>query len=286
MPDVSAYPLLRTKRRRRRWRVRVDPARVRLAAVLLAALTLLAALLWASRPGPPDPAAALAEARTTLAAGNYNAARSNALRAVTANGRSPAAQLILAEALLELGEGLAAEAALDRAKQAGAPPEQVHHLAARARLLQGDAAGALDRVEIADPRHAGDLARVRAGALASRGQGAAAQAVLEERLARDARDARAWTALGRLRLAADEMGAAADAAATAVRLAPGEPAALTLQGEVVRTRFGLVAALPWFEAALKRDAFYHPALIEYAATLGEAGRHAEALAVTREALKA
>jgi hypothetical protein len=29
--------------------------------------------------------------------------------------------------------------------------------------------------------------------------------------------------------------------------------ALVLRGEMVRSQYGLVAALPWFEAALKRD---------------------------------
>ncbi|MEG8018441.1 hypothetical protein [Sphingomonas sp. LR55] len=72
----------------------------------------------------------------------------------------------------------------------------------------------------------------------------------------------------------------------AVALAPREPSALTLQGEVIRDRYGLVAALPWFEAALKRDAYYHPALIEYAATLGDVGRNADMLVATRRALQA
>jgi tetratricopeptide (TPR) repeat protein len=59
-----------------------------------------------------------------------------------------------------------------------------------------------------------------------------------------------------------------------------------LQAEIVRTRYGLTAALPWFAAALQRDAYYHPALIEYAATLGEVGRYADMLAATRRALAA
>lgn len=286
VPDVSAYPLLRA-RRRRRWRLRRPDARtVRLAAVMVGALVLAAGLVWASRPGPPDPARALADARTTLAAGNWHAARRNAQLAVAAAPGDGPAHLLLAQAMLRLGEGLAAEAELGRAQAAGVPAAAVQHLLAEARLLQGDPIGALAAADGATPAHAADAVRVRAGALAAQGRGAAAQALLERLLAATPRDSRGWTQLGRLRLDAGEMGGAADAAATAARVAPGDPAALTLQGEVVRARFGLVAALPWFDAALARDAFYHPALIEQAATLGELGRYAQALAATRRALQA
>ena len=284
MPDASAYPLLRP--RRRRLRLRVSARYLRLGAVLAAALLLLGGVVWASRPGPPDPRRALADAVATLDAGNYSAARSNALIAVGVAPRSAAAQAVLARAYLELGEGLPAEAALGRARAAGMPAARLHHLLAHARLLQGDAGGALIEANKAGPLYATYATRVRAEALAAQGQGAVAQGLLEQVAAANPRDARAWTALGRMRLNAGEMGAAADAAATAARLAPGEPAALTLQGEVVRARFGLVAALPWFEAALARDAYYYPALIQYAATLGDAGRSADALAATRKALLA
>ncbi|MDB5694684.1 MAG: hypothetical protein JWN21_227 [Sphingomonas bacterium] len=286
MPDVSAYPLLRS-RRKKRWALpRLTRMQLRLGGVIAAAVLLIGAILWASRPGPPDAGKALADAQKTLDAGNYSAARRNAEIAIGAEPRSGAAHQLLARAHLELGQGLAAEAALDRAAQVGVPLEKLHALRAHARALQGQPERALDEAAKAWPGDAPLVARVRALALAAQGKGAQAQAVLEQRVAIAPNDARAWTTLGRLRLAAGEMGGAADAAAMAARLAPGEPAALTLQGEVVRARFGLVAALPWLEAALTRDAFHYPALIEQAATLGEAGRNVEALAATRKALRA
>ncbi|HEU0045953.1 tetratricopeptide repeat protein [Sphingomonas sp.] len=279
MPDVSAYPLLRPKRKRARLHVpRPSQQQIRLGAVLLLAVALLAALLWASRTPPQDAKAALAEAQATLQAGNYSAARNNARRAIEADQRSAAAHLVLARALLELGEGAAAEGELGRVRDLGASVPRV--LTAQARLLQGDAAGALQAAQGAD------AVRVRAEALAAQGQGAAAQALLEDRVRAQPRDAAAWTSLGQVRLAAGEMGGATDAADMAARLAPGEPRALTLRGEVIRAQFGLLAALPWFEAALRRDAYYPPTLIEQAATLGEAGRYTEALAATRKALLA
>ena len=287
MPDVSAYPLLQGRtRRKRRWRLpTITRMQARLALVLVVALGLIGAILWASRPRP-DAGKALQDSRATLAAGNYHAARRNAEITITANPKLAEAHLALAQAHLELGEGLAAEAALDRARQAGVAPARLPVLLAHARVLQGQPESALAAVDQAGPRDAAYGARVRALALAAQGKSDEAQALLEQRVAADPRDARAWTALGRLRLAAGEMGGAADAAATAARLAPGEPAALTLQGEAVRARFGPVAALPWFDAALARDAYHYPALIEQAATLGEIGRNVDALAATRAALRA
>ena len=282
MPDVSAYPMLATRAKRRRRLSRPSNRVVRLAAVFGVALLLIGGFVWASRPGPPDPRAKLAAARASFAAGNYNAARSNAEQALSVDPKLAAGQIVLARALLELGQGLPAEAALGRAGQVGAA---MHALLAHAKLLQGDATGALTEVARAGSRDS-EAVRVQALALATTGQAAAAQRALAALVARSPGDARAWTALGRLRLGAGEMGGAAVAAATAARLSPGEPGALTLQGEVVRARYGLVAALPWFEAALARDAYYYPALIQYAATLGDAGRAAEALAATRQALRA
>ncbi len=257
---------------------------VRWLAFLVLGGTLVAGVVLARRPPPPDARALLADTLTTLAAGNYRAARRNGARAVAAAPGSAAAHVALARAWLQTGEGLPAEAELDRAEDAGMPAARLHHWLAHARLLQGDPQGALAEADLATDR--GYAARVRALALAAQGDGGQAQAVLADLVARAPADAAAWTALGRLRLSAGELGGAAQAAGQAVRHAPREPAALTLQGEVVRARYGAVAALPWFAAALARDAYHVPALIEQAATLGDAGRYAEALAATRKALLA
>ncbi|MEG8023568.1 tetratricopeptide repeat protein [Sphingomonas aurantiaca] len=166
------------------------------------------------------------------------------------------------------------------------PADRLHQLQAHADLLQGDPDGALDEAAQASPRYAGYAARISARALAAQGNVVDARARLEALIGGAPSDAAAWTDLGRLRLTTGDVGGAAVAAARAVALAPRDPAILTLQGEVIRSRYGLIAALPWFDAALARDAYYHPALIEYAATLGDAGRSADMLAVTRRALLA
>lgn len=279
MPEAAAaYPLLRQARQRRR-SARPDLRRwARPIAMLVLAAMLVAGVVIARRPAAPDAQQLLADTLATLKAGNYSAARRNGEHAVAADPASARAHLALAEAYRRLGDGVALEAEAARAEAAGAPAATLRPLRTEAALLQGDAAGALAMPGATDV--------VRTRALAALGRTGEAQAALIARVSGRSDDADAWTALGRLRLGLGEMGGAAQAAERAVRLTPREPGALTLQGEVVRERYGPAAALPWFAAALKSDAFFHPALIEQAATLGEVGRNADALAATRRALLA
>ena len=282
------YPLLRPKRRR--WRlprtgVRVQTRGRTLAIVMLCLAILGAGLVVVRRAARAEPDAFLADARATLAAGNFHAAQSNARWAIAAGVQGSAAQILLARANLMLDDGLEAEAALDRAVATGAPAASLHALRAHARLLQGDPQGANAEAASANP---GDpyAARIRARALAAEGNSGAGVEALERLVATMPGDGAAWTDLGRLRLTTGDVGGAARATARALAVSRRDPATLTLAGELVRTRFGLAAAAPWFAAALRRDAYYHPALIEQAATLGELGRYREMLAATRHALLA
>ncbi|WP_249403391.1 tetratricopeptide repeat protein [Sphingomonas sp. CFBP 8765] len=280
------YPLLRRGRARRRRRVFTRSHARLLAIALLVVAVAGTATLLTLRRDPPDARRLLRDARITLQSGNYSAARSNAQAAIAAAPSNGPAHVVLARALLELGDGLAAEAELTRARDAGIAIATLYPFQAQARLLQNDPVGAIEAADRAAPRQAAYARRIRAAALALLGNGAAARADLGRLVAEQPRDGRNWTALGRVALAIGDVGTAADAATRAVALLPDEPAALTLQGEIVRRRYGLVAALPWFERALARDAYYHPALIEYAATLGDAGRYRAMLAATRRAQRA
>lgn len=280
----AAYPLLRRRRRRLKPKPPRLGVRARLIAIaLLAFAGVMAGVYATTRPMPVDVAQALAAGRRTLAEGNYNAARHNAQAALRTDGNSVEAQLLLARAFLELEDGGAAQAALTRARELGVPTAKLHHLLAHALVLQGDAVGALRELEDAPAEHAGYAARVRARAYAVQGRRAAALETLEALVRSDPDDARAWTDLGRLRFSGGEVGAADEAASRAATLARHDPHALTLKGELVRARFGQLASLPWFEAALGRDAYHYPALIEYAATLSELGRHRDMLAAARAA---
>ena len=275
-----AYPLLRLKRRRR-GRLPTVSGRLLALGVLLTVLS-VGGVSLARRAVRPDAETLLADATATFAAGNYHAAQGNARAAVGAGAEGSAPHLLLARAALMLDDGLAAEAELDRAQATGASAALLHGWRAHARLLQGDPTGALAEARLAP----GDPYAIRMGARATAAAGdpAGAQRALLALAASRPGDAATWTDLARLRLTLGDIGRAADAVGRAVAMAKGEPGTVTLAGEIVRTRFGLKAALPWFAAALKRDRFYHPALIEQAATLGDLGRYAEMLASTRAAL--
>ena len=238
--------------------------------------------------GGPDPAAAreaVARSQQYLKASNASAARSQAFAAVRADPQWGEAHLALARASLALDEGIAAESSLRRAIDNGVDPKRTHALMAHAILLQGDPRRALIESQKAGEANQLDALRVRTRAYTAGGNLAAAQdaAMAAVRLAPDSADA--WTDLGRFRLNAGDIVGAIEASVRAVELDRGNTDALILRGELVRTQFGLVAALPWFESALKRDPYRHAALIQYASTLGDAGRTREMLAVTRRAME-
>jgi tetratricopeptide (TPR) repeat protein len=236
----------------------------------------------------PDPAAAreaLARSETYLKASNASAARSQAFSAVRADPAWGEAHLALARANLALDEGVAAEAALRRALDSGIAPARTHALMAHAILLQGDPRRALIESRKAPDADRLYALRVQTRAYVAGGNLAAAQesALAAVRLAPQSADA--WTELGRFRFNAGDVVGAIEASAKAVDLDKANTDALLLRGELVRTQYGLVASLPWFEQALKRDPYRHATLIQYAATLGDAGQTRAMLDLTRRAME-
>lgn len=292
---ATRYPMLRGRRRiqrRSRWlehfvRGRLTARFLKRSALVLAGLLIAAAALavvrWASAPDPAD--AFVASARA-LRAGDYSTARAQAQVAVQARPGWGAAQAMLARAAIGLGDGPSAEGAAERARANGYPAARLHHLLARAHWLSGDPEAALDEVRRTPARYRAYATRVAARVAADEGDAGKAEGLLVGVLARSPRLSAAWCDLGRIRYAAGNLAGAWDAAGRAVAFDRGDPQTLTLAGELVRTRYGLAAALPWFDAALSRDEAYPAALIEQAATLGEMGRYTEMLGSARQALAA
>ena len=285
---AARYPLLRRRRRParpwRRMRAALTGRVLRVGGVVLAVLAVVLLIVrLAAGADLPDPDTAMAQGRAALARGNYSAARNHFIDVVAARPGDGAAQEALARAYLLLQDGVAAGATLDRAQAAGLAPAAFATLRAEAQLLEGDEDAVLRVLARAT---GADAVRLRARALAAKGDRPAAMQLLQGVTARDPRDAAAWRDLAQVLFDNGDIGGAGAAVSRALELAPRDLAALTLQGQVVRSRYGLVAALPWFEAVLKRDAYYHPALIEYAGTLGDAGRYADSLAAARRAVAA
>jgi tetratricopeptide (TPR) repeat protein len=288
MHDLSArYPLLRRRRRRSTQRgpdhARRMPLRL-LAVLVLAALVLGGIVILARRASAPDPARAYEEGVAALARGNYSAARNHALIAAVGTDDPARANVLLGRVNLLMEDGSAAEAALNRAVAAGLPAARINPLLAEAFLLQGDPDRALATASRAAGPMAAEARRVRALALAAKGDLAGATAQLTGLVNADPRNSRANGDLARLRMEAGDVLGAEVAARSALAVDPTNLGAVVVAGQVIRSRYGLVAALPWFARALESDAYYYPALIEYAATAGDAGQYGIMLDASRKAL--
>lgn len=261
-----------------------------LGAILLGGVAVMLATLSATLPAHADASAARQELNLSLTLfGQHNAtaARSHALKAVAADPSWGLAHAVLARTYLALGDGQAAQGELRRARDAGFDMRRARQLVAQAWLLQGDPKRALAEAAQVDPRYGSYAMRVAARALAAQGRLPEAQRMLADVLsASNGGNGAAWTDLGRVRQQSSDIGGAIAATDRALAIDRGDVDALVLRGELVRGQYGLIAALPWFETALKIDPWRHDALIQYAATLGEAGRYSAMLDATRRALMA
>lgn len=248
----------------------------------------LAALLFAAMatPAAADGDGALARGIAAFNAGQLSTARIELLNAIKDDPGNPIAHIYQARVYLGVSNGVAAEAELDLAEQAGVKADLLRHLMAEAWLLQGDPDRALDE---ADPsrvpaKFASDAARVRGRAYAVLDEDDSAKAEFARAIRLSPANASAWADYARYRLHEGDRDGAAAAAAKAVRLAPRQTDLLVLEGIIVRLRVGMDPALGWFNRALAIDPNYVPALLEKAATLADMGRQREMLALTRKTL--
>ena len=187
-----------------------------------------------------------------------------------------------AEALAR-GDGIAAEVAARKGLEAGAPPNEVAALIGEAELLQGDLGDARRWLGPADfspaTRERGFHALARLEM--QEGDLAAAAEAFDKALQTGGGNARLWVDIGRLRYLAGQHHSVRDASARALALDPEDPRALEFQAQLVRDAQGVRAALPLLERALALAPDDLGLLGEYAATLGEAGRHRDMLRVAR-----
>ena len=139
-----------------------------------------------------------------------------------------------------------------------------------------------------DAREAGPenpaLARVLgdAGKRMADGRLAEAGRLLDEARELEPDNPAVWVAIARLRFRGGEHLSALDAANRALELGPGHAPALLMRALMVRDGHGFADSLPWFEAALTADPGSADAWAEYAATLGDLGRHRDMLQAARE----
>lgn len=184
---------------------------------------------------------------------------------------------------LASGDGIAAEAALKRALDAGASREAVAAAMGEAWLDQGDLKRAREWLGTGAFAPGTEVQGLRMLARLERADGnpRAAGPVYDRALAIASDDANLWVDIAHWRYAGGEHLRSIEAVEKALAIDPEHPQALLLRGQMVRDAFGPAAALPWFEAALARSPDDVAVLGEYAATLGEADRSTEMLAVVR-----
>lgn len=192
-------------------------------------------------------------------------------------------ELAAAQAALGRGDGIAAQVALDKALNAGAPRENLAAMMGEAWLDQGELKRAREWLGGGEFAPGTELRGYRMLGRLERQEGnlGAAGAAYDRALAVAPNNSALWVDIARLRYAGGEHLSSLAAAEKAVALDGANSQALLLRGQMVRDAFGPAAALPWFEAALAQAPDDLETLGEFAATLGEADRPSEMLAIVR-----
>ena len=214
--------------------------------------------------------------------GDVRTARIEFMNALQANPDDSAARIMQARVQLALGDGVAAESEIMRARQSGVPVDDTRHLLAHARLLQNDPRGAIAQSEAVPAAHAAYAARIRGRAFMALGDAVAALAEFNRALELAPRDSWVWTDVARFRRSNGDVAGALDAADRALAAGPRNVEALVLRGELTRAQYGLAASLPWFDRALDVDPGNVAALLERATTYGDLGRMTDMLADARQ----
>ena len=215
---------------------------------------------------------------------DYRSARVELMNATAEDGRWGQAFVAQAEVALELFDAVAARAAIDKATALGVPESETTHLLGHAHWLLGDLddARSLLSAKTIATRYRPYADRILGRVFMDMGDTIAAEQAFNRALKLTPNDSKLWTEIARFRLVISNQGGAIDAADYALKLDPNNVRALELRGRLVRSQFGVVAALPWFERALSVSPNDIPVLEEYGATLGEAGRYADMLAQARK----
>lgn len=216
--------------------------------------------------------------------GRVREAKIALMNALQADPNNAAARVLQARIFLDQGDGVAAEAELSRARQAGASPADARHLLAHARLLQNDPQEAIRLAQQSTRPNVSYASRVMGLAQLALGDQQLAMRWFDRSIAADPRNADAWLDVARFRRSIGDLGPALAATDKAVEANSNNASALVLRGELTRSQYGLAAAIPWFDQAVEIDPGNVTALLERAATFGDMGRMQAMLADCRAAL--
>lgn len=258
------------------------------SALLLTAFALsiggLSQAIHATSEGNEEARELFAKAQEFNAGGDARSARIELMNAIKVDPSWIDARILQAEVLLKLFDGIGAQAELDKAIQLGSSIAHTRHLYGQALLLQGKLKEA--KVELlADDipiEHQAAAARVLGRVGMDLGDNLLASQSFDRAIQLDPGYSDLWVDVARFRAGSGDQGGAIAAVDEAVKLKPNNIRALQYRGELLRSQFGLGAALPWFERALQIDPNDVAVLTDYAATLGDMGRMKDMLVIARK----
>jgi tetratricopeptide (TPR) repeat protein len=222
--------------------------------------------------------------KAAFESGDIRTARVELLNALQLDPNDRAARILQARVQLALGDGEAAEGEIMRARQSGATLGETAHLLAEAKLLQGDAQGALREAAHAGQPYFAYAQRIAGRAYMALGDASAAGTAFDRALAAAPNDSDVWADLAGFRRFTGDLAGALQAADRAVAARPRNAVALELRGELTRGQYGLAAAIPWFDRALEVDPGNVEALLERAATYADMGRMSDMLGDARKVI--
>lgn len=218
---------------------------------------------------------------------NFRGAKVELKNAVAEDQSWADARVALADVSLLLFDAVTAKNELLAAKELDMPPAKVDHLLGKAHWLLGEydaAKEALSNPDIAEQDYP-EAQRILGRVLIETGDVDGSRAAFDRALEKTPKNSMVWTDVARFRYILGDQKAAIEAADYAVELDANNIRALEFRGRMVRSQFGLLAALPWFERALEINPDDISVMSEYAATLGDAGRASDMLRVARDILE-
>ncbi|MBS0481194.1 MAG: tetratricopeptide repeat protein [Proteobacteria bacterium] len=188
-----------------------------------------------------------------------------------------------ARAALARGDGIAAQAELQKAQAAGASRNSISVSMGEALIIQRDYDGARQWLVPAQFGPGDEAQGWRTLGVLERltGNTAAAGQAFDRARTLAPKDPLIWVEIGRFNYASDDQMAAIAAANHALELDPDNVPALEFRAQLLGDQAGYDAAIPLYERAILHAPNDLAVLGGYAATLGEAGRARDMLVVTR-----
>ena len=226
-----------------------------------------------------NPEARLERATTAFAAHDYRAAQIDVAAALQAQPDNVAALELAVRNQLAQGDGIAAQAALDRLARLGRSPSDARVLGAESALLRGKPKEAL---ALAEGQGGAEAHRLRGLARFALGDAAAAEREFEAGLKAGGDGSRLLADYARFKLGRGDLAGAEALSARALNAAPDGLDPLLAGAQVATAQGDLAGALKRYDRAAAVYPGNLAALTGKAATLGDLGRKKEFAALLGE----